>query len=140
MLDDKGAHSLAGAVHDAVTRIRAESRGIPLADLVGLSEAVASRATLTMRATAEPSGETLVVVVVEPCAEPRLELDGLTARQAEVANLIVRGCSNRQIAERLGISPATVKDHVHAVLRRTGSARRAALAGRQWRTDANPEE
>lgn len=54
-------------------------------------------------------------------------LEGLTPRQCQVARLVLSGKSNRQIASELGISLATVKDHVHAVLRRLDMPSRAAL-------------
>lgn len=55
----------------------------------------------------------------------------LTTRQAEVLKLLGQGLSNRDIAEALGISVATVKLHVHAILKvagvrnRTGAVLRA---------------
>ena len=52
----------------------------------------------------------------------------LSARQREVATLISLGLSNSEIADRLGISLATVKDHVHQMLKRTGLRSRGALA------------
>ena len=51
----------------------------------------------------------------------------LTPRQAEVAELIVAGQSNRDIAKALGISIGTVKDHVHAILQRLGMPSRQAV-------------
>ena len=51
----------------------------------------------------------------------------LTPRQAEVAGLVVAGWSNRQIAEALGISIGTVKDHVHAILQRLDLPSRQAV-------------
>ncbi len=53
----------------------------------------------------------------------------LTPRQREVAKAILSGCSNREIADRLGIRLCTVKDHVHAVLSRLGLKRRSQIAG-----------
>lgn len=43
---------------------------------------------------------------------------GLTAREMEVLELIVEGLTNPQIAERLIISRATAKAHVHSILQK----------------------
>jgi two-component system, NarL family, nitrate/nitrite response regulator NarL len=40
----------------------------------------------------------------------------LTAREREVLELLVAGCSNRRIARRLGISEHTAKFHVNGIL------------------------
>ncbi len=53
---------------------------------------------------------------------------GLTPRQQEVCALIAQGGSNKAIAASLGITPATVKDHVHAILARLGLKSRAEVA------------
>jgi DNA-binding CsgD family transcriptional regulator len=39
------------------------------------------------------------------------ERDRFTLRQRQVVHLIARGCSNLEIADRLGISPRTAKAH-----------------------------
>jgi DNA-binding NarL/FixJ family response regulator len=44
------------------------------------------------------------------------ESDALTAREAEILQLIAEGLSNQQIAHRLYISTHTVKNHVHNML------------------------
>lgn len=50
---------------------------------------------------------------------------GLTHKQIQVAALLVRGLSNKHIANTLGISPNTVKFHVTEILRRLGVGSRA---------------
>jgi DNA-binding CsgD family transcriptional regulator len=50
-----------------------------------------------------------------------LEASGLTARERELASLVLAGCSNQQIAERLFLSPYTVGDHLKAILEKAGA-------------------
>jgi DNA-binding NarL/FixJ family response regulator len=54
----------------------------------------------------------------------------LTAREEEVARLIVAGESNKDIARLLSISVPTVKSHVHNLLLKLGLPRRGKLAFR----------
>ncbi|HWR84697.1 MAG TPA: LuxR C-terminal-related transcriptional regulator, partial [Rhodoglobus sp.] len=57
-------------------------------------------------------------------------LDGLTARQRDVAALVATGCSNREISDRLGITDKTVEKHVQAIFTRWGVGSRTAIAHR----------
>lgn len=52
----------------------------------------------------------------------------LSKRELEVLALLVEGLSNREIAQRLAISPATVKHHVSACMSKLGAANRAQAA------------
>jgi two-component system nitrate/nitrite response regulator NarL len=52
----------------------------------------------------------------------------LTSRELEIANLVERGLSNKQIAERLCIELPTVKNHMHHILDKLGVRRRAEAA------------
>ena len=45
-------------------------------------------------------------------------VDSLTARESMIFSLIGEGASNREIAERLYISDATVRTHVHHILQK----------------------
>ena len=54
-------------------------------------------------------------------------LSELTAREDEIAALVGRGFSNKQIASELRISPATVKNHVHNILEKLDLPRRGAI-------------
>jgi DNA-binding NarL/FixJ family response regulator len=49
---------------------------------------------------------------------------GLTLRQMDVLRLLASGASNKVIAQSLGISPATVKNHLDAIFEKMGVANR----------------
>jgi DNA-binding CsgD family transcriptional regulator len=53
--------------------------------------------------------------------------DPLTAREREVAGLVAKALSNRQIAERLVLSERTVESHVRAVLTKLNLTNRTEL-------------
>lgn len=53
---------------------------------------------------------------------------GLSPREGDVLGLVALGCSNREIAARLAISPNTAANHVRAILQKTGCANRAEAA------------
>jgi two-component system, NarL family, nitrate/nitrite response regulator NarL len=57
-------------------------------------------------------------------APPRAVHDSLTAREHEVVQLMAEGLSNKQIADRLGISSHTAKFHVNAVLAKLDASTR----------------
>jgi DNA-binding NarL/FixJ family response regulator len=54
--------------------------------------------------------------------------DRLTPRETEIVGLIDEGLSNKQIAGRLSIELATVKNHVHSILEKLQVERRAQAA------------
>jgi DNA-binding NarL/FixJ family response regulator len=61
-------------------------------------------------------------------SEGSLALDGLTAREREVASLIAQGYTNRQIAEQLVITRGTAANHVAHILQKFGVANRTQVA------------
>ena len=75
------------------------------------------------------AGET---VFCEPaqCTEPVALADdppqqfGLTARQVSVLQLLATGATNKVIAQNLGISPATVKNHLDSIFEKMGATNR----------------
>jgi two-component system, NarL family, nitrate/nitrite response regulator NarL len=62
----------------------------------------------------------------------------LTPRETEIVRLIDDGLSNREIARRLAIEPATVKNHVHNLLEKLHVSRRGEAAARLRRPPILP--
>jgi HD-GYP domain-containing protein (c-di-GMP phosphodiesterase class II) len=65
---------------------------------------------------------------------------GLTPREVEVLKLLARGLSNKQIAERLVISPKTVANHVEHIYAKIGASTRAAASLFAMRHGLLPED
>jgi DNA-binding CsgD family transcriptional regulator len=63
----------------------------------------------------------------ESAVPAQLRAIGVTSREMDVLKLIAEGLPNREIAQRLYLSPRTVEHHVTSLLRRTGAPSRAAL-------------
>lgn len=55
-------------------------------------------------------------------------IEGLTRRQREIMDLVVRGNSNREIADSLDIAEGTVKLHISAILKRLDAQNRTQAA------------
>jgi NarL family two-component system response regulator LiaR len=60
-------------------------------------------------------------------APPSLGHD-LTPREFDVLNHLVEGLTNAEVAQRLGISPSTVKNHISNILSKLGAASRTEAA------------
>lgn len=80
----------------------------------GLFDESAARAVLTAAGHRVPRRTTSVA--------------GLTDRELQVLELLVRGASNREIADRLRISRRTVGSHVEHIYTKTGVSTRGAAA------------
>lgn len=52
----------------------------------------------------------------------------LTARETEIVELVAQGLTNKEIARRLAISPATVKAHVERIIGKLGATDRTQAA------------
>lgn len=59
--------------------------------------------------------------------------EALTAREAQVLDLVCQGLSNAEIGKRVHIAPSTVKTHVKALLAKTGCANRVELIVHAYR-------
>lgn len=49
----------------------------------------------------------------------------MTPRKLEILNLVAKGFSNKEIAQIIGVSPVTVKDHVIKIFQSLGASTRA---------------
>jgi DNA-binding NarL/FixJ family response regulator len=90
------------------------------------------RRFLEMRTQSAPRPAHMLIDV-PPALHPapaahRSRLDGLTPREREVAELVARGYSNRQIAETLVLTRGTVANHVGHILAKVCAANRTQLA------------
>jgi DNA-binding NarL/FixJ family response regulator len=59
---------------------------------------------------------------------PPLPAPAFSPRERQVLDLIMPACSNREIAEQLGIKERTVKAYVASRMRKTGAYNRASLS------------
>ncbi len=104
-------------------------RAVPIADLVNLARDVHLDGGLTIDFQASRElGQPMVILRIPSNGQPASSLSALSKREREVAALLADGLSNKQIAGRLFISLATVKDHVHRILDKSGLPNRAAVA------------
>ena len=65
---------------------------------------------------------------------------GLTPREVEVLRLLARGLSNKEIAQRLSITPKTVGNHAEHIYAKIDAQSRAAAAFFAMREGLLPEE
>lgn len=94
-------------------------RGIRSGDLA-MSRAMAAEVIQHLAATTNrPSG-----------TDASVDLPGVSPREEEVLALLADGLTDREIAERLGISPRTVETHVGSLLNKLGVRNRAQAAQR----------
>lgn len=87
-------------------------------------------AFLEKRAFSRATFAQTVAAALAAATEAPTDRFGLTAREAEVLDLLVKGLTNRQIAEQLVISPNTVKRHLQAIFAKLGVTTRAAAVAK----------
>lgn len=89
--------------------------------------AIGGPAPQTFIAVCEPTAFGVSVVGCQNAAASRWNL---TARQAEVLDLVARGATNATVAEALGIKERTVEFHLSAIFDKAGVDNRATLIAR----------
>jgi DNA-binding NarL/FixJ family response regulator len=102
-----------------------------------IDPAIASIVLRQMRqAMVQPSAQkhTIEIRSVEPEYEQVLASDPVTDREREVLELMVAGCTNVVIAERLFITVGTVKTHVRNILAKLCASDRTEAAVRALRS------
>jgi DNA-binding NarL/FixJ family response regulator len=102
------------------------TRGGSLDDLVQTLESAARGELQCSPRIAAALLKRLAVLAAGRAANPGATL--LTARERQIVSLIDEGLSNKEIARRLGVEVATVKNHVHNVLEKLHVTRRSAAA------------
>ncbi len=108
---------------------KGNGRSVPMRQLVSLATDVKLEAGMTIDFEASRQlGQPMVVLRVPARTQSADSLKALSRREREIVALIAEGLSNKQIARGLFIALATVKDHVHRILTKTGLPNRAALA------------
>lgn len=113
MLSDEVSH----AVDELLAEVRARPSQFPIAELTAVQQS-GHDVKIDFRRDD-------TVVMIAPRPDERLTV--LTRRERDVALLVATGYSNQQIATALFISVATVKDHMHSILSRTGLSSRGQL-------------
>jgi len=131
-------HSLAADPRVGAVAVYAWRLAAPQVDAVraagarGVLDKAVSAAELVRSLLAIARGEVVVSPTFQrPAAEswPGREFD-LTMRESEVASLLVRGSSNREIAEALHISEHTVKTHLKGIFNKTDTRSRGQAVAR----------
>ena len=113
--------------------LRAGARGYITKDTSADDIRGAILAVAAGEAALDPSVQQHVVAAVasgavstaHPNAQKDEFPDGLTPREAEVLQLIADGLTNGEIAERLVVSPTTVKSHINHLFAKAGLRDRA---------------
>ncbi len=121
---------LSGSSSSVLACAEAGARGYVTRDQSGeeLVEALESVARDEALCSPEIAAALMKRVAALATSAPGDEDVHLTRREFEIASLVEKGLSNKEIAQRLVIEVATVKSHVHNILEKLKATRRADAA------------
>jgi DNA-binding NarL/FixJ family response regulator len=121
------ALGVAGLERDVLSCVEAGVAGYVTREesLADLTAVVESAARGDLRCSPMIAGSLLRRVAAAAAHREPSPSQGLTTREREILRLIGQGLSNKQIAARLGIEVATVKNHVHNLLGKLNVHRRS---------------
>ena len=140
-LPDTGVIALTTYADDesVLAALRAGARGYLTKDASSEDIRAAILCVASGSATLDPAVQHHVVAALAsgPApTEPTVSTlpDELTPRESEVLVLIAAGLSNFEIAERLSVSPTTVKSHINHLFAKAGIRDRAQAVNYAYRT------
>lgn len=73
-------------------------------------------------------GQSVMSSEIQHGIEEMKSMPEMSQRQLEILNLVAKGFSNKEIADILGVSLETVKDHIKKILLKMGAASRTEAA------------
>lgn len=135
LLRDESGAELCEELHAALP----ETRILLLSGVGSISPAVARRAGASGFVSKELGAGDIVKAVrmvalgMEVFGRDEEQAGPLSGREREVVGLIATGATNREIAQRLFLSPHTVKEHTSAIYRKLGVRNRAEAVKRAQR-------
>ncbi|WP_316525475.1 helix-turn-helix transcriptional regulator [Kitasatospora brasiliensis] len=130
----------------AIERLARSNRGIPALE----TAAAGARAAYTQEDQPAPAGRVDAdrlprggAASPRPPAEPATlclpkKLSSLSQREEEIARLVGRGMTNRQVAKELGVSPHTVNFHLRSIFRKLSISTRVTLGQIAAQADQPP--
>ena len=135
-LSDRSARgSLPASIASAASAALACARGEnPAAESTVLVRSV-DRCWVSVHGTVVGVGRNQkAAVIIEPAHPDRITpllmtIHGLTPREQDVTRLVLQGRSTPQLANRLGISPHTVQQHLKSIFEKVGVRSRRELVG-----------
>ena len=113
---------------DVAAMLRAGAAGVLPASMSVGAQAAALQLVLAGERFAPPD---LLLALHDRRADPEGgPMDRLSCRERQVAELIVQGCPNKEIARRLDLREITIKVYASAIFRKLGVRNRTAAAAR----------